>query len=252
MVMAPTNMAVDPFRGARQMRAPETQADVPLPEIDEIVEKTFNEYIQARRIDPSTGQHFNLRRNTEAMKGKIILTPLQIETLFTRLSDYQAIAADRYDLIGLYISSIIQYSYNAGYNNFSLHTGDVPLKNILEYLDGKESDPIVVGIVGNVAGWSGSSSKNLSLTLFGSSQECFAMWSSSCEYHVEDQIFPAWSTENCTFKTHNPEIYRWLADTDNWQPLRFWHMGPSYKDCKNNTVILLGENDKMIEQKVMP
>jgi len=80
----------------------------------------------------------------------LILEPLKIDTLLQKILQNNY-AEKKYvpEIVGKYLSKIIQISYDAGNNDFVLNTGDYFIRNLGFKLNGKEKNPIKLTIQGN-------------------------------------------------------------------------------------------------------
>ncbi len=133
---------------------------------------------------------------------------------------------------GLYISRLLQYSYNAGHNDFRLDTTSLPgVKGIAAFIDGRRKKPITVSITGD-AGWSGWYSRWAHITVHGNSYGCGTSSDESeiiihgeagedCAQLAKFSTFTFLGTvgdevgmqsRHCTFKTSNEETLQKLVD----------------------------------------
>jgi hypothetical protein len=242
MVIAAQAMAVDPFMAGRRAKAPDVQAGIPLPSADELVERAFRDYISCVR--KTSCDYYGRLLSTQAANGRIILTPSQISLLLNRLTGSFDLSGDDGNLFPAYLNIIVQFSYNAGHNDFSLDTISSSVAYFGAVLHGKRDKPLTLRIQGDVGFRCAEYAEYIHLSIAGNVGFGFAHESENSVYYVEgDMEMIADTVKNCTFKTHNPRTYSWLADLSNWEI-------PGTSRC--NTIMLLDENDNTLEQKVMP
>ncbi len=117
-----------------------------------------------------------VQSNTIILNPKEIDDFLQQTILYEKHKNYQT-------KTGIFISQLIQTSYNAGNNNFELNTKKLKTINrIGAYLIGKEKNPIFIKIEGNTGHRCGSTSSYSTFTIQGNTKN-------GCGYNSQHNIF---------------------------------------------------------------
>ena len=106
-------------------------------------------------------------RETYRQKKTPILTPTQIDLTLQRIIQETTTEQTNHSITGLYITYLIQKSYTAGNNNFTLNTKDTTIYALAHNLTGTKKQPIKLTINGNTNGWCGSDMKYSQLTING-------------------------------------------------------------------------------------
>ena len=134
----------------------DSKVDVPV-EKDEAVEKAVRQCTKQwkRLADFSVSETYNLYSSLDLP----IFGPSKIDLVLQRLL---RIPHEETCDVSLYISALIQKSYDAGNNGFVLHTQDVPLNNLCSRVkgsEGSEEKRLNIRIYGDTGNYTGSSSR---------------------------------------------------------------------------------------------
>ena len=163
------------------------------------------------------------------------LTPAQIDLVLQRFlhSLHKKYNIDSAVDLGLFISALIQKSYDTGHNGFVLHTQDILLDGLCAYVQGKKNNRVNILVYGDTNGFTGEHSKWCSVRHEGNT---------GIEYFSKaknDEIFISGSvgfgflsdTKNITFKTTSRETFNHIRDVTKNQ----------YDPLKNNLYLIDSE-----------
>ena len=148
-------------------------------------------------------------RETYQQKKIPVLTPTQIDLTLQRIIQETQEEKINSNVTGLYITHLIQESYTAGHNNFTLNTKDTTIDCLAYKLTGTKKQPIDITINGNTGNWCGSNMKQSQVTINGNTEA----W---CGYNMtQSQVTINGNTgNNCcnyatdsTINTNNKETY---------------------------------------------
>ncbi|MBI4980399.1 hypothetical protein HZC30_02455 [Candidatus Woesearchaeota archaeon] len=192
-----------------------------------------------------------------------VLTPLEINAFFQGMFRYEEHENYYGKRSGLLVSKLIQNSYYAGYNNFSLQLDGVkPVSCLSSYLIGREDDPLRINLLGDGT-FNILSVEDMLLSL--SERTTFSgltYHSKNCIFHLGSLVVEAevhvkpispvnTSTENCAYITSNSETFQslkknvFLARNQADEPLNYLYfqqsdgtlipfkLGDYYKDPLN-------------------
>jgi len=190
-------MEINPFESQKSEKGPEGENKVEF-EKDELVEKTLEKY---SKLLPSTHTLlgtflFDLFAYRLRKTKKPCLTPAQIAIFLheaIRTSTKQKIENA---VTGIYLSGLIQESYNKGNNNFFLNTQDGKIDFLGSDIIGEPSRPVKILITGNAG-------------------HCIAERSRHCKYYITGTIIVPDALDGgrvggCVFETPNKRTYEQL------------------------------------------
>ena len=134
----------------------DSRVNVPV-EKDEMVEKAVTQFINELpavtnlNAKESYAHYFSLDAPA--------LIPMQIDLVLQRLlnTPYK-LNAD----IGLYVSTLIQRSYDDGHNGFALHTQDFPVHELCCQIKGSEGKRLNITVYGDTGVYTGNSARWIS------------------------------------------------------------------------------------------
>lgn len=218
-----TAMGPDPFSGKTWERKPEEIVEVGVEE-DPLVERILEKH------------HFCVKYVSSLFREKIgflselevdALTPSQINRVLQEIIDRDANVLD--EVTGLFLGRLIQVSYDAGYNDFVLTTGDYRVNYFGRKLEGLPEKKLKMGIQGNVGYGFGVHSQYAAFTVHGSVGEWSASDSKFCALTIEENVEKnlgcyskqntfiiggeigercGHGSRNSTFITYNKETYK--------------------------------------------
>ena len=139
-----------------------------------------------------------------------IIAPAQIDLVLQRIIHKTPKEQINDRSTGIYITHLIQESYTAGNNNFTLNTKDTIINNLAYKLAGTTEQPIKLTINGNIGDKCGFDMEQLQLTINGNTEA----W---CGTHMTQSTITIngntgnWrheNTTNSTIYTNNQETYK--------------------------------------------
>jgi len=143
-----------------------------------------------------------------------ILTPEQINLVLQTTSKYEE--HQKYEnSIGMFISELIQNSYNQGYNNFTLNTTRLKeISHIGHHITGTPENPIEITIIGNTGKNCGWLSENSTYTIEGNAGSDSASRLKNTTYTISGNIGYLFGSqsENSTFKTANQKTLKKMIE----------------------------------------
>jgi hypothetical protein len=251
-------LELDPFAGRKQKK----------PELVEIAKAGADDYLsQYRKVFDNIiaagfverqYKRFDTIIEEQICKGGLdnipALKPDELDVFMHRLIDGEVdeMLHDKAknNIIGLYMSALMNRSYNAGFNDFVLTPGDYAIYDMGHALCGTVDDPIRLRIDGNVGPYCGNESRQASIGI-GGEIICGLLGSglgvgaALCEFGVESvpkdefgytgyEGEPVW----CTFETHSEKVYEALYSAK-------WQGKP------NNIIVLLGKEDKELMRRTI-
>ncbi len=101
---------------------------------------------------------------------------------------YQDYGSDYNRHTGKFISKLIQNSFNAGYNKFSLSMPTPSFSSVASFLKGRKNEPIELCIQGKVGGNCGRFTEYVNLTVDGDASHLFASQSENCCFTVKGDV----------------------------------------------------------------
>jgi len=155
------NTQINPFANKRKGRIPDELQEVEFGR-DKALERILKVYQQ---ID-SDDEYKKRQRVLSRLKRKI-LTPSQIDIFLQKIIDKTTFEKINSQLTGEFLSRLIQYSYNKGYNGFVLHAQDTQIPNLGYELKGRDENRLEVCIKGYGGYHCGQQSKQSIFTIEG-------------------------------------------------------------------------------------
>ena len=204
----------------------------------------FEGYLGSMHSEPYTKRQYTNRLSS------YVLTPLEINALLQSTSLYETNKAYCWQT-GRFLEVLIQNSFKAGYNDFTLTVGNFPeMYGLATGLEGKRSRKLVLNIEGDVSSHIAFNSRHLEISFFGdviSWHGCEGIRDSTVIAHgyvasyfgydaknstfilhgeSEQGGFAGGGSEKCTFKTTNEQtLSNLIADVPE-----FVMMGPDYPE----------------------
>lgn len=157
--MRPKKTKVDPFRRKAGGNSPELVDDLKI-EKDELVERVFEIYHNLN----FSASWFKQATSISQLDLKV-LNPAQIDVVLREILDDELRRSN--EVTGRFLSRLIQDSYNAGYNNFVLTTGDTAIEYLCYKLEGASNRELEVRVNGSAGINCGFNSKHISVTVQG-------------------------------------------------------------------------------------
>ncbi len=144
-----------------------------------------------------------------------ILTPEEINQFLQNTIQYES--HENYSAVtGSFISELIQNSYAAGHNKFTLNTRSLaqPLNWLGQFLKGEENSPIEVIVDGDVGEYCGDSSKHVVFDIRGNAGGLFGQFAQYSSFTVHGSVNGkvAEGAEKSTFHLHGDFSF------PNWPP----------------------------------
>ncbi len=217
------DMVLDPFKDKKTVARAQRIAQIA--DSDPLIEETLRLYT----TDGISMARYPLPHLVPA------LSPKQIQVAFQKcMQDKLAIPS-----LGRFASQLIQTSYNAGNNGFTLNTGDF-LFDFIGRLEGTHERKLNLRVEGNVGDYFGYKSSHLDAKVLGSTEYNLGSGSQYCSFFVEKDIgircatgsnrtsytvqgnmgiHVAGSAMNCEFNLHGSIPKRGLKDPHNMEPL---------------------------------
>ena len=114
--------------------------------------------------------------------------------------------------IGIYISVLIQNSYDTGHNDFVLHTQNAPLDCLCAWIRGTESEPVKITVYGDTGISTGGRSEWCSVRQEGSAQDKYFQESKNDEIFISGtaSFFPLIRAYDVAFKTNNQTTFDYV------------------------------------------
>lgn len=204
-----THMAVNPFVGKGYGREPETISDVKL-EKDPLVERALTAYRDVFKLVASSEGPM---KRIYGLSDLDVLNPAQIDLLLQHVLSSGEKRLVHF--VGSLANRLIQDSYDAGYNSFTLTTGNFAIHSIGHGLEGSSSRKLEVTVNGNMGSFCGFSSSYASFLIKGDTQGSCAQLSEFSSYFFDGDI--GWScgchSRKSMFITSNWETYKKLKKT---------------------------------------
>src|SRR3989344_3147907 len=163
-----SRMAVNPFSKSGDLREPDDVEEVKLG--DTFVEKAIKSY---KNIDFDERDFDKIDKQISSLE-KIVLNPNQINVFLQVIIEKESKQKIMHWGTGLYLSKLIQDSYNAGNNDFTLNTGDTQINCLGYKIKGSKKKQIIqIKINGNVGNWCGLNTQNSTFNIKGNvGDEC--------------------------------------------------------------------------------
>jgi len=170
---------LNPFDNQKSQNEPEKEAKVEF-ENDELVEKTLKQY---RTLKNELSW---IKKEKQIKKQKLeTLKPAQINNLLLQIIRETPKQKTEDEQTGLFLSKLIQKSYQAGNNDFILNTQDLQIHCLGKKLVGKKERPIQITIQGNTGDSCGYESKNSIFNIKGNTGLTCGGESKNSTYNIE-------------------------------------------------------------------
>ncbi len=171
--------------------------------------KLFKKYINTQPLYPYLKLLLSMGSYTERVKYiDEILTPSEI------CSFVNLIEVHPHGCSGLFISRLIQNSYDAGYNDFSLNTQNLKLEYLGAELCGSKNKKISLSIEGDAGYECGLNAKHIHLTLHGDAGTYLGHRAVRSIFTIHGLIQRpfGYASSGCVFRTSNKKTLRELTN----------------------------------------
>jgi len=184
-------LALNPFENKKAGKKAEQEQKIEF-ELDEKVERMMEQY----RTFPNK----DILDELNSMKYEI-LEPTQIDLLLQQIIQTKTKCAPESPATGWFLSKIIQNSYNAGHNNFTLTTKESRIQFLGNELEGTIENPIQIAIQGSAGAGLGSESRNCRYNVQGNTGVHCGDRSKNCTYNIKGTTGKGcgWESENCQY-----------------------------------------------------
>jgi len=138
-----------------------------------------------------------------------VLKPAQIDKLFQRIIKEMPKEETEYAITGIFLSCLIQNSYDNGNNDFILNTRDVQMTILGYKLKGKRKNKMKITIQGNAGLCFGEESKYCHFNIHGNAERKCGNGSENSTYSIEGSIskFCGDYSKNCIFTSPNKKTF---------------------------------------------
>ena len=136
---------------------------------DEDVEKAVRIYHDLNYEELQYSAWDDIKKRYHCMKLPM-LTPAQIDFTLQHIINKTTTQQTNHHITGLYITHLIQESYNAGNNNFTINTKDTNINCLADKLAGTKKQPLQLTIQGNTGNNCGYNIKHSQLTIQGNTR----------------------------------------------------------------------------------
>jgi len=175
---------------------------------DEDVEEVIKIYrgLNWKRLRNETWMNIH---ETYQQKKIPILIPTQIDLVLQRVIQETPTEQTNHRITGLYITHLIQESYTAGNNNFTLNTKDTTIYALAHNLTGTKKQPIKLTINGNTGNDCGTGMKQSQLTINGNTRDNCGWFMKQSQVTINGDTgnwCGEYSTDS-TINTNNKETY---------------------------------------------
>jgi formylmethanofuran dehydrogenase subunit C len=185
MTLPSIALNLDPF-GRGRKAVPDSVQKVK-PEVDELVERAYREYLGLPLVNYFREREYILE--IELIKDNIILNSSQIELLLDRMIDGTQVEKVNHPSTSLYLTTLIQNSYTYGhYNDFKLTTGDSKLVNIGLELQGSKDKRIILTLDGNVGYGCGEEAEYTVFSILGDGGEMCGEYVKHSEFSIRGNV----------------------------------------------------------------
>lgn len=170
------DMAVNPFLGKIPGRSPELVTEMDF-EQDELIEQILKQYRCIKFLDDWTTTIASI-----SILELDVLTPKQIDVVLQRMIRYEERPVS--GITGLFVSKLVQDSYDRGYNDFVLTTGNLGIDRIGWNLKGSLERKLEIKIKGHVGYGCGYNAECSSVLVEGNAGDICGSNSVSSTIHV--------------------------------------------------------------------
>lgn len=164
---------------------------------DRLLQK-YEQLLSLHRFTPFEAQEKDLDACIDAITE--ILTPLQINSFYQGLVRYEHRGRNHVDGVGLFLSILIQNSYDAGNNDFMMETELSKKPNYLgTSIRGTAERPLILTVHGDVGDGFCSGGEYVHATVPGWGLAFFTDKSQHCRFTIDEYVFlEDWSVyDNC-------------------------------------------------------
>ena len=195
----------------------DSTVDIPV-ERDEMVEKAVSKYIFGFY------GFTKIHDSVEKLKSQVpLLAPTQIDLVLQRLLQmpYKYRPYRHSADISMYISALMQKSYDAGHNGFVLHTHDVQLHHLCADIQGSKERNVDMTVYGDTGSLTGEDSKWCSVRQMGNAYLNYFIGCEHIDVFISGSVSenPLCVSTDVTFRTTNQETFdyvRELAHVYSW------------------------------------
>ena len=158
----------------------------------------------------------------------LVLKPIQIDAFLQLTAECEE--HEQYSShTGHFVNRLLRNSYEAGNNDFTLHTEGLPhLDYLFYYFRADEKRPLVFDVIGDVGSYCAKQGYNLVLDLNGDTGDWFATQAVSSKFTLHGKLGgnSATNTYNCTFRTSREDTrYRLINNVKGtWRDRHFKHL----------------------------
>jgi len=193
-------MEINPFENQKSQNEPEKEKKVEY-EKDEAVEKTLEQYSIIKRE-----KRYLSNYNEAANVLYFNLTPEQINISLQRMMVDTPKDVLEHSVTGMFLSHIIQKSYDGGHNDFVLNTMETQIPYIGYGVKGTRENHLKITVKGNAGDGFGCLSKEC---VYNAGKVKSISNSFNCIFNIDDIAEPeeVKDASNCTFITSNKELY---------------------------------------------
>ena len=176
--------------------------------------------------------------NYQQSSMNVVLTPAQIDFVLQRIITAYSIDDVEHFVTGEYVSNLIQHSYAAGHNTFTISTKDTKMDYLGSYLKGTSRNKIAITIQGTIGDFFAQKSTWCDIVVHGDVADFCGHYSQYCDYFIHGDVAEQYGalSERCTHKTTNLVTYK------NMQ-----HYKKKTKRYKRKNVYLLDNNGIILE-----
>jgi len=230
-------LALNPFKGKKPGKKAEQEQKIEF-ELDEKVERVLEQYMQIPFSHYYSIEDHGINTKINSLDYET-LRPAQIDTLLQKIIQTAPEEQIKNYLTGRFLSKLIQKSYKAGNNNFTLTTKQTEIGSLGSHLAGFMQDIIQVTIQGNAGqglgydsalvtyniqgnvGYScGSKSAYCEYNIEGNAGTCLGLKSGASTYNLQGTVGDKCgdTAYNCFFTTSNIETYKkMVADVKEYE-----------------------------------
>jgi len=159
-------LTLNPFENKKPGKKAEQEQKIEI-ELDEKIERMMEQYRPIKTKEDSD----EVIEEVESLDYET-LEPTQIDILLQRI-----IQKTKNHTTGIFLSQIIQKSYAAGHNNFTLTTKETLIHSLGNGLKGLSENPIQITIQGNASYWCGVGSENCTYNITGNTGDwCVSLY----------------------------------------------------------------------------
>jgi hypothetical protein len=234
-----TELKLDPFAG-KQMKQPE-QIEVAKASVDELVQAAYEEFKEiAKNYSPGL---IRCEYYSELIRTKTVLEPMQIDDLLEIIKSNSGLLDLKLGLVcaGEYISRLIQISFNAGRNGFTLHTGnDIRVDDLGACLRGSRKRYLELQVYGDAGDFAGGSSRYLKMQIYGDTLLFTGVGADHSEFYICGKAgnHCGYRSTDSQYSVSDAAMYESLVSSIRRRPI-----------FSNNTIRLLDDDGNELRRK---